>query len=208
MANADTPFGLRPLRHLNGNPWNGQTQKCLIEDSYGTALFIGDPVIITGTAGDDDSGTGKHPVINRFTAGATYRIYGVITSFELIDCAGGVHTEVYNPASTKRYANVCIDPDVVFLVQDDAGATLDGDSVGANAVLSTSTAGSTATGLSGVELAAATTPAADATYQVLILAVHDSPDNEIGAHCLWEVLISNHVLRGGGAASNQGFLGI
>lgn len=203
MANKDAPFGLKPIRHLNGNPWNGVTQRCLVEDSYATALFIGDPVIVTGVAGSDDT-TGL-PVINKATAGDTNRIYGVITSFE-VDPSNLENKHI--PASTGGYANVCIDPDVVFIIQDDAGATLDGGSISDNAVISTSTSGSTVTGLSGVELAAATTPASDASYQLLILDVYKSPDNALGANCIWEVLISNHVLRGGGAAADEGILGI
>jgi len=203
MANVDAPFGLRPIRHLNGNPWNGVTQRCLVEDDYATALFIGDPVIVTGAAGSDD--TSGLPVINKATAGDTNRIYGVIVSFEADpDNLSRKHI----PASTGGYANVCIDPDVVFIIQDDAGATLDGGSISDNAVISTSTAGSTVTGLSGVELAAATTPTSDASYQLLILDVYKAPDNALGDNCIWEVLISNHVLRGGGAAADEGVLGI
>jgi len=111
------------------------------------------------------------------------------------------------PASTGGYVNVCMDPDVVFIVQDDAGATLTSAVISDNAVLATGT-GSTVTGLSAFELAAATTPASDASYQLLILSVHDVPDNAVGANCIWEVLISNHTMRGGGAAADEGVLGI
>jgi hypothetical protein len=202
MANKDAPFGLAPIRHLNGNPWNGVTQRCLMEDDVDQALFIGDPVIVTGTAGVDD--TSGLPVIILATAGDTYRIYGVIVSFE----PDPTNLErKHHAALTKGYANVCIDPDVVFIVQDDAGATLDGGSISDNAVLA-ATAGSTVTGLSGWELAAATTPTSDASYQLLILDKHHVVGNDMGDNCIWEVLISNHILRGGGAVANEGFLGI
>ena len=202
MANVDRPHGLTPIRHLNGNPWNGVTQRCLIEDDYAVALFIGDPVIVTGTAGSDD--TSGLPVINIASAGDTNRIYGVITSFEP---NRDNLTVKHHLASTAGYANVCIDPDVVFTVQDDGGAVLDGDSISANAVLASGT-GSTVTGLSGWELAAATTPAANASYQLLILGVHQVEGNAFGINCEWEVLITNHVLRGGQAAADEGALGI
>ena len=202
MANVDAPYGLRPIRHLNGNPWNGVTQRCLIEDAYNQALFIGDPVIVTGTAGSDD--TSGLPVINIATGGDTNRIYGVIVSFD----PDPTNLErKHHAAVTSGYANVCIDPDVIFTVQDDGGAVLDGDSISANAVLVAGT-GSTVTGLSGWELAAATTPAADASYQLLILQVHQKEGNAFGINCEWEVLITNHVLRGGQAANNEGALGI
>ena len=202
MANIDAPHGLTPIRHLNGNPWNGVTQRCLVEDDYGTALFIGDPVIVTGTAGSDD--TSGLPVINIASAGDTNRIYGVIVSF---DPNPNNLTLKHIPVTTGGYANVCIDPDVVFTVQDDGGAVLDGGSISANAVLASGT-GSSVTGLSGWELAAATTPAANASYQLLILQVHQVVGNAFGVNCEWEVLITNHVLRGGQAAANEGALGI
>lgn len=205
MANADAPFGLRPSRHLNGNPWNGQTVKMLVEDSYAVAIFRGDPIIITGTAGSDDA-TGHYQVANVATAGDTNRLAGVCTSV-VVDEGELYRAGNYLPASTGGYINVCIDPDVVYQIQDDGGAVLDSGSLGANAILASGT-GSTITGLSGWELAAATTPAADASYQMQILAIANQPDNALGINCIWEVLLSNHWLRGGQAAADEGALGI
>jgi len=204
MANKDAPFGLRPVRNLNGSPWNESTQRCLIEDDYNQALFIGDPVIVTGTAGADD--TSGLPVINIASAGDTNSIYGVIVSFD----PDPTNLErKHHAALTAGYANVCIDPFVVFIVQDDAGAVLDGDSISDNAVLASGT-GSTVTGLSGWELAAATTPASNSSYQLLILQKHHVENNAMGNNCIWEVMISNHVLRGGRSVgtTEDGLLGI
>jgi hypothetical protein len=75
MANTDAPFGFRPIRHLNGNPWNGATEKCLVEDAYSENIFVGDPVIYTGTAGADDT-TGHYKAVNLATEGDGYPIYG------------------------------------------------------------------------------------------------------------------------------------
>lgn len=194
MANPTTAFGMRPVRHLNGNPWNGQTRKYLCEDSYGTAMYIGDCAALTGTAPSDDP-SGIYPAIQRVTVGDGNPILGVITSFDPIDAAGVEHTQVYRVASTSRYANVCVDPDVVFIIRDDAVATLGGDACTLNAVLIEGTA-STATGLSGLLLDAGTTaPSADASNQLLIIGVWPEPNNTIGANCIWEVIISNHALR-------------
>ena len=78
MANNDTPFGLRPLRHRNGAPYNGAANPYYIPSSYATALFIGDPVIITGTSntsavkvpGVGDFAPGTLPEINKAGAGS------------------------------------------------------------------------------------------------------------------------------------------
>ena len=203
MANVDAAFGFKPIRHLNGNPWNGATEKCLVEDSYATNIFVGDPVLYTGTAGSDDT-TGHYKAVNLATQADTYRIYGVVVSIEpvLSDLS-----KTYIPGYTGGYVNVCVDPDVIYIIQDDGGAVLDGDSIGANCVFASGT-GSTVTGLSAWELAAATTPAADASYQGIVMGVHNKEGNAFGINCIWEVLITNHVLRSGMAATNEGALGI
>ncbi len=103
-------------------------------------------------------------------------------------------SRTYLPATTGGYANVCIDPDVIFKVQDDGDEALDGSDIGANALLNSGTAGSAITGLSGWELDT-TTVQADTTYSVTILQKHHVEGNDMGVHCVWEILITNHVLR-------------
>jgi hypothetical protein len=204
MANIDAPFGLKPVRHLNGNPWNGQTEKCYVEDDNSNNLFVGDPVIYTGAAGVDVT-TGHHKVVTIATEATENRIYGVITSIDpiLTDLS-----KTYLPSTTGGYVNVCVDPDVIFIIQDDGDAVLDGDSVGAQAVLESGTAGSTVTGLSGWEMDTTDTPATDQSNQLLIMAVHAKEGNAFGANCIWEVLISNHILRAFDATALGGLLGI
>ena len=203
MANVDAPFGLKPIRHLNGNPWNGATEKCYVEDASTTAIFVGDPVAYTGTAGSDVT-TGHHKVVDLATEADTYPIYGVVTSIEpiLTDLS-----KTYIPAETGGYVNVCVDPDVIYIVQDDGDAVLDGGSIGANAVLESGTAGSTVTGLSGWEMDTTDTPDADASNQLIIMGVHNIEGNAFGVNCIWEVIISHHQLRFGQAVANEGFIG-
>lgn len=47
MTNPNTPFGLRPTRHMFGGVIRENEYK--IADAYGTALYVGDPVLATGT---------------------------------------------------------------------------------------------------------------------------------------------------------------
>ena len=49
MANANRPSGFTPVQYLNGAPWNGQARLYSIAATYGTALYIGDPVISLGS---------------------------------------------------------------------------------------------------------------------------------------------------------------
>ena len=140
MANVDSPFGLRPVRGANGQPYNGGTNPYYIPASYGTALFIGDPVVKTGTAntaavsvpGAGEFGIGTMPEINKAAAGDNDQITGVIVSFSPDPSA--LDNE-YNPASTERVANVCDDPNVLFTIQADAAPTNTGDIYGKNTLL-------------------------------------------------------------------------
>ena len=186
MANVNAPFGLRPVRHIDGSPWNGQTIRCYIASGYATALFIGDPVLWTTTLADKDA-TAKYPTIIR-SAGTTGTIIrGVITSFEQNP---NNLTLQYRPASTERWANICpATPNTVFQVRDDAGGTPAAVYVGQNAVLAAGS-GSTFTGLSAYVLAAGTTPTTTQAHTLHILGLSDIEDNELGDYAIWDVLLN------------------
>jgi len=191
MANIDAPSGLTPMRHKSGAPYNGAVNLYFVPASYAVALFIGDPVIKTGTSNTaevEGMQAGTLPEINKATAGDGNSLTGVIVGF-------GVESDqlekAFNPASTQRIVQVADDPDLVFRIQDDASAVLDATSVGLNANLVFATSGSTTTGLSGVELDA-TTPSADASNQLTIQRLHPVLDNELGNNAVWEVKINQH----------------
>ena len=181
MAYADASFGFIPIRHRNGAPYNGAATPYWVDSSDGTALYIGDPVIIDGTSNTSDievPGVGKFPAgtlqgVTRATAGATNRVTGVVVGV-------GADTRdalVYRAASTERVVWVADDPDLVFMVQaDGALATA---SVGLNTNILFTHAGSTSTARSGAEVDA--TAAADATYQAQILRFVNDPQNEANA---------------------------
>ena len=180
-TNSDTPFGLRPVRHRNGAPYNGAANPYFIPASYATALFIGDAVVKTGTSNTAQvsapgAGTfpiGSLPEINRVAAGDGNAITGVIVGFAANPDALGL---TYNPASTARVAYVCDDPDVVFEIQADGAIAA--AQVGLNAVLIYTNAGSTVTGRSGAELdTTSDVPAADLSNQLTIQRVINRDDN-------------------------------
>lgn len=184
MANLNAPFGFRPVRQLDGSPWNGQTIRCYISSSYATALYIGDPILFSPTLAEKDT-TAKYPTVN-VSAGTTGTIIrGVITSFEPLP---NNLTLQYNPASTERWCNVCLGMDVVFQIRDDGTGTPSKVFVGQNA---TCTAGSssTITGLSGYQLDAST-PTTTQAHPLHILGLADIPDNELDDYAIWEVLLN------------------
>lgn len=206
MANQDTPFGLRPIRHRNGASYNGAANPYYINSTYATALFIGDPVIkVAGgsnaasvkAAGMGEFAIGTLPEIEKATAGDGNRITGVIVGFGPLP---NDLTKQYNPASTERVAMVCDDPDVIFAIQADGAVPA--ASMGLNAVLIYTHSGSTVSGISGVELdTTSDAPAADASNQLLILRGANLPDNDVTLiHGKIEVLINQHT-------QNQGTVG-
>lgn len=183
MANYDAPFGLRPVRHRNGAPYNGSYNTYYIPAAYGTALFIGDPVVRTGavnTAAVTAPGAGRFPVgalpvVAKATAGDGNGITGVIVGF-----ASDGDDTIHNPASTERVAYVCDDPDVMFEIQADG--TVTPADIGFNAVLIYTHSGSTVTGMSGAELdTTSDVPAADASNQFLIKRFANREDNDMAS---------------------------
>ena len=199
MANTDTPFGLKPVRHLNGNSWNGAVKRCYLPVGDSNAMYIGDCVDLAGSS----DLTGACPTVVKATAGASNLIYGVIVSFEPDPTNLSL---IYRTASTARYCYVCCDPDVIFEVQGCSGADLAYTTVGLNAVLIFTHGGSTVTGLSGMEMdsGGAAAPAADENYQLLILNAVDRSDNDVSLkHAKWEVIITMHRLRSPNTGSVQ-----
>lgn len=181
MANGNAPTGLTPKRLRNGSPWHGPARRYYHPATDATALFIGDPVIIAGSA--DGDGT---PTVTRATAAGAGRITGVVVGFEpnsTINAAG------YGAASTGFYVLVCDDPNVLYEIQEDSvGGALAATSVGLNADLIAGS-GSTATRMSGFMLDSSTA-ATTATLQLRIIQLEQRADNEIGSLAKWLVAIN------------------
>ena len=206
MANEDRPFGLKPVRYKSGAPYNGACQPYFIKSDYGTALFIGDPVLKVAAGSNTAQVTvpsagsfniGALPQIEKAGAGDTSQITGVIVGFSPL--ATDLEKK-HNPASTERVALVADDPFLIFEIQADG--PIPAASMGLNAVLIFTHSGSTTTGLSGVELdTTSDAPAADASNQLLIVRAVNREDND--TTLIWakvEVLINQHT-------ENQGTVG-
>ena len=195
MANSDTPKGLVPVRHKNGQPYNGAYNVYYVPSTYATALYIGDPVVITGTSNTSDykgNPAGSLPEINKATAAGGNYISGVIVGFEPLDTD---LSKAYNPASTERLVRVADDPDLVFEIQEDSGGTaLAATSVGLNADLVYTHSGSTYTSQSGAELDRSTATTTN-TLQLKILGLSNRIDNAIGDSAIWDVMINLHTQR-------------
>lgn len=190
MANANTPFGLRPAFMLDGSPYNGHVFHCFHDSGDNVAIYLGDPVKIAG------SGLNGYPTIVRATAGD--EIFGVAVGFEPLRTN---LESMFCSASTEREVLVAPALDVVFEVQEDSvGNNLaltdignDADMVFANGV--------TATGISGVMLDSSTAPTGDSSGgTLLIIGLSQKPDNAVGTNAKWLVRVSESSLRGDATA--------
>lgn len=193
MANTDNRFGLKPLFEGGSTGWSGGVRAYYVPASYATALYIGDPVVKTGTSNTANAGLGGNfpagtlAEINKATAGDDNGITGVIVNFEY----DADTQKAYNPASTARVVYVCDDPKTRFLIQADSANPIAATDIGANANLVYTHAGSTVTGLSGAELNTASMTTT-ATFQLNILGLQNDQRNELGTNAKLIVKINNH----------------
>lgn len=194
MANTNAPFGLRPVRYMDGSPYNGKVNYYLMPSGDGTATFVGDLVKLGGTAGAAGvvvSGVEVHgmPTIAQAAAGDT--AVGVVVGFLPDPTALGTR---HRAASTNRIAMVVDSPNVIFEIQEDAGgATTALVDVGENADVVVG-AGSATTGNSGMQLDSSTH--VTTTAQLRILRFVPRGDNEpASANAKLEVLINEHAFK-------------
>lgn len=181
MANTSRPKGLVPVRHLDGSPWNGQTMPFLHSSADAVAIYIGDPVKISGTSGAAGVVVGGMDVegmatVARDTSGTTgAATIGVAVGFS-VDPTNLMKS--YCAASEYRVVHVVCDPTVIYQIEEDALTTpIAQASVGLNVALST-TAGSTATGLSGMTLDSDSVNTT-ATLPLKIIGLAKRPDNAL-----------------------------
>lgn len=176
MANANIPMGLRPVRDQSNRMWTGGGNTYYVTSAHAGALYIGDPVIVTGSA--DAAGV---PTVDIATAGATNYITGAIVGFmpDPTILANG-----YLPASTAGYVIVEDDPNVTYEIQANSMISAN---LNANSVLAAGT-GNRITG-SGWFMDTGTIGTSN-TYQLRIVGIAQAPDNALGAFCKAHVRIN------------------
>lgn len=190
MSNINAPFGLRPVRYLDGRPYNWAVEYYFATGATG-AIRPGDPVVEAGSANTAEVqgwAPGTLPTCTVAADGDGDPITGVCVSVLPVTR----DSTIYRENSTDRIICVARGPDLVFEVQADAGGTaLAATDVGLHAVLK---AGTTSTLRSDWTLDTSVAPSNDPSNQVKILGFGKGPKNEIGAYAVVEVLINNHML--------------
>lgn len=199
MANANRPSGFSPVQYLNGAPWNGQVRTYSIDASYGTALYIGDPVISGG--GADVNGVPN--VVIGATTGALRGVIVGLGRYEGESFNPDNLNLIYRPASDANvwYAKVVDDPNVIFEIQEESNGTqLAATEVGLNQISKSGTGNGY---LSGWMIPSATgaTPNTTATLQLRLLGLVRRRDNAFGAYAKWLVKINVHELGTGTGAA-------
>jgi hypothetical protein len=168
MSATNAPFGLRPAYHPSGLDRATALADGILS-TYSTSILKGQPVKL------DTSG-----VIQVAAAGDAF--LGAFSGVEWTDTTGRRRVSNYWPASTAYQTGSCIayyydDPNIVYEIQADG--SLAQTSIGAEADLSNTTAGSTTTGLSQATLST-TLAAAGSGAQMRIINLAPYPGNAWG----------------------------
>jgi hypothetical protein len=196
MANVNRLGGFRPVKHLNGSPYNGAYNLYEVVAGDGTALNVGDLV-----KADSGTATDVYPTCVRLAASGevtTGLVLGAVVGF--VASPTNLDVPQHRVASTKRYAMVADDPSLIFECADGSTVpttlTLIGNNTGVQC-----TAPNTTTGVSPMTTGATTATTTDALPLKIMGIVH-SPDNEAGAaYQRLHVMINQHYLRGGQTAT-------
>jgi hypothetical protein len=176
MANVSRVNGFRPVKHLNGSPWNGQTNKYWVAAADGTALFVGDLVKLSGTADVDGNASAIQAAAGNTCIGPV--VWMEPNPLDL--------TQNYRPASQNlanqnagRWVYVADSPDLIMEAQEDAvGGTLAVTNIGQNVEFIVA-AGSTTTGQSGMQVDSSTANTTS-TLTLRLMGFSQRPDNEVG----------------------------
>ena len=187
MANANAPFGLRPVSN-NGTMWSGQGRLYCFPAADASNIFLGDPIVALGTS--DANGV---PNATIASAGSSNYINGVfigLTNGPAGGAGNAVFTvtrdlPVYVQSGVLAYGLVCDDPNVLYEAQEDSvgGAIAVGSSSFEDANMVQGN-GSTVTGFSGWMIDSSTV-ANSANLQVKLLGLARGPDNVIGNYARW-----------------------
>lgn len=169
--------GFRPVKHMNGSPYNGQVNRYMISASDSQVTNVGDFVQLSDNAALVDTvGFGVYPAVERIGSGTAVPIVGAIVGFE--PDYSNLNAGAYRAASTRRIALVADSPDLIFAApQDGTGGVVAAASVGLNVSINLGTAASTAPYASGMSVDSSTV-ATTATIPLQVMGITASPDND------------------------------
>jgi hypothetical protein len=195
MANKDAAFGLRPVKHVSGSPFNGGQSRYRITtaDATNTTNIYNGDIVTQNTAG----------IVTRIAradggSATSSIIVGVFNGCYYTDPTTSKPTwSNYWPgnAATDAVAFIFDDPYIVYEVQADAAFPV-ADLWGNFDIVDQSTVGDTSSGRSNVELDV-TTGATTATLPMKAIEISTDPQNSdvSTANTNVLVLVQNHLYR-------------
>jgi hypothetical protein len=193
MANVDKPFGMRALGNLSATGAQKQFSYRIAANQAG-AIFQGDLVTVFDG------------FLVRFNPATHTAAVGVFNGCNYVDPSSGKPTfRNFYPGSVNVTqgvieANVLDDPNQLFLIQ--ASAKVEQAEIGMNADVVMG-AGSTVTGVSGMELNSATI-AKTAALNVKVVGYSADPNNLTGENNVLVVVKINEHLYGSAGVAGQG----
>jgi hypothetical protein len=200
MANTSRINGFKPVKHLNGAPYNGQANLYEVPSTEAVPVFVGDLVKLS-----DQVATSLYPAVEAVVGASAQIAAGPILGAVVgivnakFDPVGGVlstgsialDTPVYRPASTKQFVLVADSDDLIFEAQADASVAL--ASIGLNVGVGASAhTNPLLNGASPMYVYSTTAPDTTATRPLQIVGLVNRPDNEVGANSKVLVRINVH----------------
>jgi len=181
MANANAPFGFKPIRGASSGPYNDGAQVYAAAAGDSTVIRLGDPVTVTGTATADGV-----PIVAQSTAGSGNAITGIAVGFRPYGATSWLN---YRPASTAYEVLVEDDPFAEYWIQEDSDtSTLAAVDTGLNAAIIFGTPGVDGRSACMID---SSTKATTAALQVRLLGVAQIVNNAIGNYAIWRVRLNN-----------------
>lgn len=198
MANVSRVNGFRPVKHLDGSPWNGQVNRYFASASDATAIFNGDLVKLAAVSdtpgqallGGFNSTVGGTQGVTKFVAGTDTVAVGVAVGFMINPL--NLNSPQYRTVSTAMYVLVTDAPDTVYEVQSSNAVVTDFNT---NAQVADA-GGNTTTGFSGETVNAFATTN---TLPIKLVGAVQKVDNDITS-VNYKVLciLNNHPYNNGG----------
>lgn len=207
MANVSRVNGFRPVKHINGSPYNGQFNIYEVPAGETIPVFVGDLVVLSNSAATSFYPAVEAPVTAAATSGDFVgAVVGIINAkWDPVEgkmSAGSMalDTPQYRAASTKQFVMVADDPDLVF--EAEADAAIANASIGLNVGVvegdGSASVGSTTTGASGMQVDASSV-ATTSTLPLQIVGAPNRPDNAMNAtYNKVYVRINTHAYGGDG----------
>lgn len=205
MANVNAPFGLMPVEHLDGSPYNGKATRYYIPSTDGSAYYIGDPVALAGVAGGG-GGTQDADALGVMSVGKVANgdtlWLGPIVGIEVVNPSAQSNQgtslaleQIFIPATKAKayYVYVADDPNLIFEMQGDATAT--NQTAAKSSYNCDITVAVPSSGNQSASVIASAGIALTATLPLKLMGLSQrqfAGGNAFGAYAVWRCKINNH----------------